>query len=117
MGGYPLQFETGPGDGRRIGGDRREGVNVVGGDEGRDLLAWPLIVPKLNRVERKLALGVDQHRPEHLSAGGDRAKPMSRTFNGLENTANALERRIPPVSRPLLRPAEAGHDLVVLPRA
>jgi hypothetical protein len=53
MPGDPLQLEPGPGDGWRIGGERPQRVAVMGGGEGRDLIGWPLVVPKLNGVERK----------------------------------------------------------------
>ena len=51
------------------------------GDEGRDLLARPFVIPKLDGVERKCAFGVDQDGPVHLSAGGDCADPMSCAFD------------------------------------
>ena len=47
----PLQLEPGPGDRWRIGGERPSTVDIMGADEGRDLLAWPFVVPQLNGVQ------------------------------------------------------------------
>src|SRR5579863_5938855 len=88
----------------------------MGGGECGDLLAWPLVIPKLYRVQHEFALVVDQNRPMHLSTRGDRANSASRAFSRLKNAANALDRPVPPVSWPLLRQAEAGHNLIVPPR-
>ena len=68
----PLQLEAGPGDGGRIGGQRPEGIDIVGSGESANLRSRPLVVPELNRIEREFTPGVDQHSPVHLAAGSDR---------------------------------------------
>ena len=104
----PSQFETWPGDRRRIGRNRPKTVNVMGSNEGRDLLAWPLVIPKLNGVECKLALIANQNGPVHLSASNACANPMRRAFNGLENTASALD--CPhPTSQPTAAPPDRSR--------
>src|ERR1700722_19753164 len=108
MASGPSQFETWPGDRRRIGRNRPKTVNVMGSNEGRDLLAWPLVIPKLNGVECKLALIADQNGPVHLSASNACANPMRRAFNGLENMASALD--CPhPTSQPTAAPPDRSR--------
>src|SRR3984957_20292469 len=106
----PSQFETWPGDRRRIGRNRPKTVNVMGSNEGQDLLAWPLVIPKLNGVECKLALIADQNGPVHLSASNVCANPMRRAFNDLENTATALDCPHPP-SQPNAAPPDPSGAL------
>ena len=114
MAGDPLQFEAGPGDGGRIGRQRPQRVDVVGGGEGRDFGGGALVVPQLHRVERQAARRVEQHRAMHLAAGRDGQDALCAVVRRRQDRADAFDRPLPPVGGALLRPAEGRHDLLVL---
>ena len=57
---------------------------------------------------------VDEHGSVHLSAGADRRDPLARAADRRERVADRCGDAGPPVERPLLRPPELRHDLIVL---
>ncbi len=52
----------------------------------------------------------------HLAAGAYRSDPLPRAFDRAERVTDRGGDARPPVKRPLLRPAELRHDLIVLAR-
>ena len=52
----------------------------------------------------------------HLAAGANRRNPLPRAFDRAERVADRGGDAGPPIARPLLRPAELRHDLIVLAR-
>ena len=110
----PDELERRPRDRRRVCSDGQQRLRIVLQRESIHQFASPFVAPQRHFFEHQFSRPINQDRRMHLATGGDASNPISAMRYLLNDTPDTEDNPLPPGARTLLRPTEAGNDLIIL---